>query len=81
MLDARGKDGRIRLRGDRRAGHQAIDPSEAAARRPSPFSGFVNAGFDKRGRDVHPGRAMTTARTRIPALSGLILLLVILILP
>jgi hypothetical protein len=37
--------------------------------------------FDKRGSDVHPRRAMTTARTRIPALSGLILFVVILILP
>jgi hypothetical protein len=37
--------------------------------------------FDKYGSDVHPRWAMTTARTRIPALSGLILFVVILILP
>jgi len=30
---------------------------------------------------MHPRRAMTTVRTRIPALSGLILFVVILILP
>jgi hypothetical protein len=37
--------------------------------------------FDKRPEDVHPKWAMTTARTRIPALAGLILFVVILILP
>jgi len=30
---------------------------------------------------MHPQRAMTTARTRVPALFGLILLVVIFILP
>jgi len=41
------------------------------------FSGFL----DNRSSRMHPQRAMMTARTRIPALSGLILLVVIFILP
>jgi hypothetical protein len=48
--------------------------------RRSPVS-VPHVGFDKRARDVHPGWTMTTARIRIPALSGLILFVVILILP
>jgi hypothetical protein len=37
--------------------------------------------LDKRGCRMHPQRAMTTARTRVPALLGLLVIVVILILP
>jgi hypothetical protein len=50
--------------------------------RRSPVSGrFETDAFDKRRCYAHPRKAMTTARTRIPALAGLILLVVIFILP